>query len=89
MSLIDIKIRKAEQRDKEYQLADGGGLYVLIRPNGSKLWKMKLRIHGREQKLSFGRYPEISLKEARARRDEAKLEMRGAVIPCAAVDRRS
>lgn len=75
MPLTDIKIRKAEQRDKEYKLADGGGLYILIRPNGSKLWKMKLRIHGREQKLSFGRYPEISLKEARARRDEAKLEM--------------
>jgi len=75
MSLTDIKILNAEQRDKEYKLADGGGLYVLIRPNGSKLWKLKLPIHGREQKLSFGRYPEISLKEARSRRDEAKLEM--------------
>lgn len=75
MSLTDIKIRKAEQKDREYKLGDGGGLYILIRPNGSKLWKMKLRIHGREQKLSFGRYPEVSLKEARVRRDEAKLEI--------------
>ena len=75
MALTDIKIRKAEQRDKDYKLADGGGLYLLVKPNGSKLWKMKLRILGREQKLSFGRYPEVPLKEARQKRDEAKLEM--------------
>lgn len=50
----------------------------MVRPNGSKLWKLKLRINGREQKLSFGRYPEITLKEARSNRDEARLElMRG------------
>ena len=75
MALTDIKIRKAEQTDRDYKLGDSGGLYLLVKPNGSKLWKMKLRINGREQKLSFGRYPEVTLKEARAKRDEAKLEM--------------
>lgn len=75
MALTDTQIRQAKPRDKEYKLADSGGLYLLIRPNGSKLWKLKLRIHGREQKLSFGAYPQVSLKEARTRRDEAKVEL--------------
>ncbi|AXK43385.1 tyrosine-type recombinase/integrase [Erythrobacter aureus] len=75
MALTDVQIRQAKPRDKEYKLADGGGLYLLVRPSGSKLWKLKLRIKGLEQKLSFGTYPQISLKEARSRRDEAKLEL--------------
>lgn len=74
MALTDVQIRQAKQKDKEYKLTDGGGLYLLVRPNGSKLWKLKLRINGREQKLSFGSYPQTSLREARAQRDEAKLE---------------
>lgn len=75
MSLTDAKIRQAKQKDKECMLADSGGLYLLVRPNGSRLWKQKLRIHGLEKKLSFGRYPEVSLKEARAQRDDIKLEL--------------
>jgi integrase len=74
MALTDTQIRQAKPTDKEYKLADGGGLYLLVKPNGSKLWKLKLRLQGREQKLSFGAYPQVSLKEARASRDEAKLE---------------
>lgn len=75
MPLTDIEIRQVKPRDKDWKLSDGGGLYLLIRPNGSRHWKMKLRVNGREQKLSFGPYPLIGLKEARARRDEVKLEM--------------
>lgn len=75
MALTDVQIRQTKPRDKEYKLTDAGGLYLLVRPSGSKHWKLKLRVHGREQKLSFGPYPEIGLKEARALRDEAKLEM--------------
>jgi integrase len=74
MALTDVQIRQAKQTDKEYKLTDGGGLYLLVRPNGSKLWKLKMRINGREQKLSFGTYPQTSLREARSLRDEAKLE---------------
>lgn len=73
MLLTDVKIRQSKPRDKDYKLADGGGLYLLVRPNGSKLWKQKLQIGGREQKLSYGAYPLVSLKDARAKRDEAKL----------------
>jgi integrase len=75
MSLTDTEIRQAKPREREWKLSDGGGLYLLIRPNGSKLWKLKFRVNGREQKLSFGAYPTVSLKDARTRRDEARLEL--------------
>lgn len=75
MALTDVQIRKAIPQLKEYKLSDAGGLYLLVRPNGSKHWKQKIRVVGREQKLSFGAYPQISLKEARELRDQAKLEL--------------
>ena len=75
MALTDLEIRQAIPRDREWKLTDGSGLYLLIRPNGSKLWRFKYRMHRKEQKLSFGAYPETSLKEARLRRDEARVEI--------------
>lgn len=75
MPLTDVEIRKAASREREFKLSDGGGLYLLVRPNGSKLWKHKLRVNGREQKLSYGSYPLVTLKEARAKRDETKLSL--------------
>lgn len=56
MALTDTQIRQAKPKDNDYKLADSGGLYLLVKANGSKLWKLKLRLHGREQKLSFGAY---------------------------------
>ena len=75
MPLTDVQIRKAIPADKPYKLADSGGLFLMVRPSGTKSWNLKLRINGKEQKLTFGTYPQVTLKEARARRDEAKLEM--------------
>ena len=75
MPLTDIEIRKSNQRDKEWKLTDSGGLYLLIRPNGSKLWRLKYRVDGKEQKLSFGSYPVVSLKEARILRDQARADI--------------
>lgn len=75
MPLTDIEIRHSNQRDREWKLTDSGGLYLLIRPNGSKLWRLKYRVKGKEQKLSFGSYPSISLKEARVLRDQARAEI--------------
>lgn len=72
MALTDIAIRNARPREKEYKLADSGGLYLLITPSGGKLWRLKFRIDGREKKLSIGSYPEISLSVARKQRDEAR-----------------
>jgi integrase len=75
MPLTDMQIRKAIPSDKQYKLNDGGGLSLLVRPTGTMSWICKLTINGKEQRLTFGTYPQVSLKEARARRDEAKLEM--------------
>ncbi len=75
MTLTDIKIRQALPREKEYKIGDSGGLYLLVRPSGSKLWRMKYRTKGREQKLSFGAWPAVSLRDARLRRDEARVEI--------------
>lgn len=75
MALTDIQVRNAAPRERDFKMSDSGGLYILVRSNGSKLWRMKYRVEGREQKLSFGPYPAISLKDARFRRDEARVEI--------------
>ena len=72
MTLSDLKIRKAKPREKPYKLADGGGLYLLAKPNGSKFWKQKYRYQGTERMLSHVRYPDVSLAQARKKRDEAR-----------------
>ena len=72
MALTDIAVRNAKPREKEYKLADGGGLYLLVSPAGGKLWRLKYRVDGREKKLAIGSYPEISLSDARKRRDEGR-----------------
>lgn len=72
MALTDIAIRNAKPRAKPYKLADALGLFLLVQPSGGKLWRLKYRIEGREKKLGFGTYPEVSLSDARKRRDEAR-----------------
>ena len=72
MPLTHFEIQAAKPRDKAYKLSDGGGLYLLIQPSGSKLWRLKYRHHGAERLLSFGSYPQVSIADARSRRDEAK-----------------
>ncbi len=63
--------------------ADGGGLFLLTKANGSRLWRMKYRYAGRERLLSFGAYPEVSLAEARRRRDAARASIRDGGDPAA------
>lgn len=65
MALTEIAIRAAKAGEKDRKLADGRGLYLLITPSGSKLWRLKFRTDGKERKLSLGRYPELSLKDGR------------------------
>ncbi|GAB2805067.1 tyrosine-type recombinase/integrase [Dyella kyungheensis] len=72
MPLTDVAIRKAKPKEKPYKLADGGGLFVLINPSGSKWWRLKYRIQGKEKLLSLGTYPDTSLTDARGKRDEAR-----------------
>lgn len=71
--LSDLQVRNARPREASYKLVDGGGLYIEISSSGSKLWKMKYqRPGGREGKLSFGPYPDVSLVNAREKRAEAR-----------------
>ncbi|MEA3539711.1 MAG: tyrosine-type recombinase/integrase [Pseudomonadota bacterium] len=77
MSLKDAEIRAFRPIDTPYKRADGGGLYLEVFPNGSKLWRWKFRAAGKEKRLALGAYPAVSLKDARQRRDaeRAKLEL--------------
>ncbi|WP_324740048.1 Arm DNA-binding domain-containing protein [Tsuneonella sp. CC-YZS046] len=72
MTLTDRTIKAAKPKEKPYKLSDSKGLYFEISPAGGKLWRLKYRIDGREKRLSFGAYPEVSLADAREQRDEAR-----------------
>jgi integrase len=65
-------IRHAKPRQKPYKLADQRGLYLLITPSGSRLWRQKYRVQGREKLLTHGAFPDVSLEQARAHRDAAR-----------------
>ncbi len=75
MALKELEVRHAAKRAKDYKLADGEGLYLLVRANGSKLWRFKYRFGGKEKLLSFGAYPVTSLADARLRRAAAKVAL--------------
>ena len=78
MALTDVKIKNAKPGEKTVRLFDGGGLYLEIAPAGGKWWRLKYRFAGKEKRISLGVYPEVGLKDARERRDEArKLLTRG------------
>jgi integrase len=87
MALKELEVRYATKRSKDYKLADGGGLYVLVRSNGSKLWRFKYRYGGKEKLLAFGRYPDVGLANARLRREEAKIALQQGVDPGAKAPR--
>jgi len=72
MPLTDLQIRNAKPKAAPYKLSDGGGLYLLVKPIGSKLWLLKYRYSGKEKSLSIGQYPHISIAEAREKRFHAK-----------------
>ena len=72
MPLSDVSIRAAKPRPAQYKLFDEGGLFLIVRPSGGKLWRLKYRHLGKEQQLSIGVFPDVGLKEARRRRDDAR-----------------
>lgn len=79
--LTDLKIKKAELRDKPYRLSDAKGLYIEIHPNGSKYWRLKYRFLGKEKRLAIGVYPKVSLKDARKVTEEAKDQLAQDIDP--------
>jgi hypothetical protein len=72
MALTDTAIRNAKPGDTPRKLADGGGLYLLIKPGGGKWWRFDFRFDGKRKTLSMGVYPDMMLGETRQGRDEAR-----------------
>ncbi|HHO0368809.1 TPA: tyrosine-type recombinase/integrase [Morganella morganii] len=81
MALSDVKVRSAKPEAKAYKLTDGDGMVLLVHPNGSKYWRLRYRFGGKEKMLALGKYPEVSLADARARRDEARKLLANGVDP--------
>lgn len=79
--LSDAKVRTAKSDSKPHKLSDGGGLFLLIQPTGSKLWRWKFRLNGKENLFAVGSYPEIGLAEARAARDAARELVKQGINP--------
>jgi len=79
--LTEQACRSAKPRDRDWKLADSGGLFMLVKKSGFKSWRLKYRFGGKEKQLTFGPYPAVSLREARDHRDEAKRALRQGVDP--------
>jgi len=79
--LTKTQIDHAKPKDAPYKLSDGGGMYLLIKPTGGKYWHLAYRFGGKQKLLSFGVYPDVSLKEARLKREAAKELLRDSIDP--------
>ncbi|HKF94373.1 MAG TPA: Arm DNA-binding domain-containing protein [Gammaproteobacteria bacterium] len=84
MPLTDRTIQsKAKPIARPFKLFDGGGLYLLVKPNGGRYWRMQYRFKGKAKGLAFGTYPTVSLREARDKRDDARKLLRNGIDPSA------
>ena len=81
MPLNDPTIKNAKPTGKAYRLSDEKGLYLEVSPNGGKWWRLKYRFDGKEKRLSLGTYPDVGLKQARERRDEARKQLADGIDP--------
>lgn len=82
--LTAITVKQAKPKEKDYKIFDGGGLFLLVRKDGSKYWRQKYRYAGKEKQLAIGVYPDVSLKEARERHANARRQLRDNIDPSAA-----
>ncbi|MDB5713042.1 MAG: integrase [Sphingomonadales bacterium] len=81
MALTDSQVRALMPRDRIYKCTDERGLYIEVRPGGSKLWRFKYSHLGKDKRIALGRYPEVSLAAARRKREEAKLKLLDGIDP--------
>ncbi|AXK40694.1 tyrosine-type recombinase/integrase [Crenobacter cavernae] len=81
MPLTDLAIRQAKPQDKPYHLADGGSLFLEVTPAGGKLWLFRYRFAGKPGKLSFGKYPAVTLAEARDKAAQARRQLEEGANP--------
>lgn len=79
--LTELKARQAKPAERDYKLSDSGGLYLYVTVNGYKSWRLKYRIGGKEKRVTFGPYPDVSLAEARDKRDVCKRLLRDGKDP--------
>jgi len=81
MPLTDAKARNAKPKNNQFKLFDTDGLFLLVSPAGGKWWRFKYRLGGKEKLISLGTYPEVSLAQARVRRDEARGQVADGIDP--------
>lgn len=81
MALTELKIKSSKPDSKAYKLADEKGMYLLIQPSGGKLWRLDYRFDSKRKTLALGGYPDVSLAEARDRRDQARKLLAGGSDP--------
>lgn len=81
IALTDTKVRSAKPEEKEYSLVDGDGMFLLIHPNGSKYWRFRFRFGGKQHLMAFGVYPDVSLADARKKREEARKLVAAGIDP--------
>jgi len=81
--LTDTEIKRAKAAVKAYSMGDGGGLYLWVKPTGGKLWRSSYRFEGKEKLMSLGKYPDVSLAQARERHAEARKLLATGVDPMA------
>ncbi|MCE1226192.1 MAG: integrase arm-type DNA-binding domain-containing protein [Geobacteraceae bacterium] len=81
MLLTNLQVKSAKPKEKQYTLADGKGLCLLVLPTGGKYWHFRSKVGGKEVRMSFGTYPEVSLADARERRDEARRQIASGISP--------
>ena len=83
-ALTDTALRSAKPRAESYKMFDGGGLFVLVKPNGSMLWRYKFKLGGREKLLALGQHPAVKLADARKAHQDAKIKLQVGIDPSAA-----
>ena len=81
MALAATKVKQAKPREKAYKIYDERGLFLIVKPNGSKLWRFKYRFAGKYREISMGVYPDVSLAKARKRRDLAREQLADGLDP--------
>ena len=84
MALTDIQIKRSKPGDQNYKIADGRGFYLLITTGGGKLWRWDYRFEGKRKTMALGKYPDVSLADARAKHSEARKLLISGVDPMAA-----
>ena len=81
MPVTDTAIKNAKPKEKVYKLGDSGGLFLLVKPNGKRHWRLKYYHLKRERLLALGAYPQITLAQARQKRDEARALLEQGIDP--------